>query len=191
MRVAFWLAPAADTVIVTDCTAVTDFVITVNVADAFPAATVTLPGTVATAVLELVSVTTSPPVLAGPVRMTVPVEDEPPVTLVGDRLRPDGAAGFTVSPAVLFTPPYVAVIVTAVEVVTVAAFTVKVAVEEPAATVTDAGTVAAVLVLASLTRIPPDGAGPVSGTVPATLPPAFTLPALNPTPLSAAATTCR
>ena len=80
---------------------------------------------------------------------------------------------------------------TAVEVVTEVAFTVKVAVEEPAATVTDAGSIAAVLLLLRLTMIPPDGAGPLSATVPVTLPADVTLLLLNPTLLRAAGTTCR
>ena len=76
-----------------------------------PAATVTLAGTVAAAVLLLASVTTIPPAGAGALRVTVPVEDVPPVTLAGLRLRADrvgAAVGFTVSMAVCVTPPYVA-----------------------------------------------------------------------------------
>lgn len=46
---------------------------TVKVAEVAPAGTVTDVGTVATAVLLEVSVTTVPPVGAGPVRVTVPL----------------------------------------------------------------------------------------------------------------------
>jgi hypothetical protein len=47
--------------------------VTVNVADVEPCGTVTLAGTVAAAVLELESETTTPPVAAADVRVTVPV----------------------------------------------------------------------------------------------------------------------
>ena len=68
---------------VTDVEAVTLLVLTVNVALLTPAATVTLAGTVAAAVLSLESETTAPPLGAGPLRVTVPVEGDPPVTLIG------------------------------------------------------------------------------------------------------------
>jgi hypothetical protein len=64
----------------------TGLVLTVNVAVVELAATVTLAGTVATAVLLVVSVTTAPPAGAGPLNVTVPVEEVPPVTIVGFRL---------------------------------------------------------------------------------------------------------
>ena len=61
-------------------------VVTVNVAVVAPAATVTLAGTCAAAVLLLVSVTTAPPTGAGLSNVTVPVEETPPNTDVGLRL---------------------------------------------------------------------------------------------------------
>ena len=62
---------------------VTLLVLTVNVALLAPAATVTLAGTVAVDVL-LEREMAAPPVSAGPLSVTVPVEDcTPPVTLVG------------------------------------------------------------------------------------------------------------
>ena len=69
---------------VTGVDVVTALVLTVNVALLAPAATVTLAGTVAVGVLLLVRVTGAPPVGAGPLSVTVPVEDcAPPVTVVG------------------------------------------------------------------------------------------------------------
>ena len=57
-------------------------VVTWKVALEAPAATVTLAGTCA-AVLLLVSVTVTPPVGAAPLSVTVPVDELPPVTIVG------------------------------------------------------------------------------------------------------------
>jgi hypothetical protein len=63
---------------------VTATVVTEKAAVVCPAGTFTLPAeTCATAVLLLDSVTVAPPVGAGPVRVTVPLEDVPPVTLAG------------------------------------------------------------------------------------------------------------
>jgi hypothetical protein len=79
-------------------------VLTVNVAVVAPAATVTLDGTVAAAVLLLESATVAPPAGAGPLNATVPVEGVPPMTLVGfsvsdERVGGGGGAGVTVSGA--------------------------------------------------------------------------------------------
>src|SRR5467141_3954127 len=63
--------------------AATALVLTVNVALVTPAATVTLDGTLAAVVLLLERVTTAPPDGAAPLSVTVPVEEFPPVTLVG------------------------------------------------------------------------------------------------------------
>jgi hypothetical protein len=68
---------------VTAVDAVTALALTVKVALVAPAGTVTLEGTVAAAVLLLESVTSAPPDGAGPLNITVPVEEFPPVTLVG------------------------------------------------------------------------------------------------------------
>ncbi len=64
---------------------------TVNVALAAPAGTVTLAGTVAADIL-LESETVAPPYGAGPLRVTVPVEDEPPLTLVGLSVTEDNVS---------------------------------------------------------------------------------------------------
>ena len=68
---------------VTGVGAVTASVVTVKAALLAPAGMVTLTGTVATAVLLLDSETRAPPVRAGPLSMTLPVEGDPPLTLVG------------------------------------------------------------------------------------------------------------
>ena len=62
--------------------AVTVPVLTVNVPLVYPAMTVTLDGTVAADAL-LERLTTAPPLAAGPLRVTVPVDEDPPLTLVG------------------------------------------------------------------------------------------------------------
>jgi hypothetical protein len=79
-------------------------VVIVKVAVVAPAATVTLAGTCAAAVLLLVRVTTAPPDEAGPVRVTVPVDDVPPITEVGLRVIEVSVAAVTVKVAVLVTP---------------------------------------------------------------------------------------
>ena len=90
--------------IVTAVEAVTGLVLMVKVAVLAPAATRTLAGTVAAAVLLLERVTVAPPVGAGPVSVTVPVDVPPPVTVVGFNVRVDNAGGFTVRITVFVTP---------------------------------------------------------------------------------------
>ena len=89
--------------------AVTAKVGTVNVRLVAPAGTVTLAGTVAAAMLLLERETMAPTVGAGPLSVTLPVEGDPPLTLVGFsvsevRVGPDGGCGVTMSEAVLVTP---------------------------------------------------------------------------------------
>jgi len=88
---------------------VTALVATVKVALVAPAATVTLAGVLATAVLLLESVTVAPPDGAAALKVTVPVDEFPPVTLAGfkvseERVGRGGATGVTVSEADLVTP---------------------------------------------------------------------------------------
>src|SRR5205807_2133721 len=78
---------------VTVADAVTALVRTVNVALVAPAATVTLEGTVATNVSLLESATCAPPDGAGPLSVTVPVEESPPVTVVGFSDREESVTG--------------------------------------------------------------------------------------------------
>jgi len=63
--------------------------VAVNVAVIAPAATVTLAGTCAAAVLLLLNPTVAPPVGAAPLNVTVPVDEVPPVTLVGFTVTDD------------------------------------------------------------------------------------------------------
>lgn len=152
-------------------------VVTVNVAVLAPSATVTLAGTVATDVLLLESVTTTPPAVAGAVNVTVPVEEEPPTTERGLRLRLErvGLLEFTVSVAVLDTPPAVAVMTEELLPAVVPAWIANVALVSPPATVTLPGTVAAVaLPLVRATTSPPAGAGAVKVTVPVLVEPSTT-----------------
>jgi hypothetical protein len=87
----------------------TALVLTVNVALAAPDAIVTLEGTLAADVLLLESVICAPPDRAGPLNLTVAVDEFPPVTLVGfsdneEREGDGGGAGVTVSEAALVAP---------------------------------------------------------------------------------------
>ena len=89
--------------------AVTTRVVTVKAALVTPAGMVTLAGTVATVVSLLERETMAPAVGAGPLSVTLPVEGDPPLTLVGFsvsevRVGPDGGCGVTMSEAVLVTP---------------------------------------------------------------------------------------
>src|SRR5206468_647827 len=97
VRATDFVVALLEAVIVTPVATVTDWVATVNVALVAPAATVTLAGTVAAAVLLLVSVTSVPPVGATAVKVTVPVAEAGPTTLVGftdtaNKLAAAGAA---------------------------------------------------------------------------------------------------
>jgi hypothetical protein len=85
-------------------------VLTVNVALVAPAGTVTLEGTLA-ALLLLARVICAPPAGAGPLKVTVPVEDcAPPTTLLGFRVSEEtvgsaAGAGITVRVADWLAPP--------------------------------------------------------------------------------------
>ncbi len=89
---------------VTEVLLATADVVIEKVADVAPAATVTLAGTCAAAVLLLVSVTTAPPDGAGPLNVTVPVDELPPATEVGFSVKADNVGGFTVSVVVCVAP---------------------------------------------------------------------------------------
>ena len=144
-------------------------VVMIKVAVVDPAGTVTDVGTLATAVVPLVSVTTTASV-AIPDKVTVPVLFVPPLTLVGFKVSVETTrTGLTVIVAVFDTPLRVAVIVKDDAAVTVREVMVKVADVAPAATVTLAGTVPIVVDDdARVTTAPPVGAALVNTTVPVT-----------------------
>src|SRR5437899_3777381 len=77
---------------VTEVDAATALVLTGKVALVVPSGTVTLAGTVAAALL-LARETTAPSRGAGALSVSVPVEERPPVTLVGPRLSEERMAG--------------------------------------------------------------------------------------------------
>src|SRR5687767_7272642 len=100
VSVAVRAAPPNVPVIVADVDAVTDDVLTTNVALKAPAGTVTLVGTVAALVLLLDSVTTAPPDGAALVRLAVPCEVLPPTTLAGLSAMPASDGAWVKAPGV-------------------------------------------------------------------------------------------
>ena len=104
------VVPLYEAEIVAEVETRTADVLTVKVALLAPAGTITLEGTLA-APLLLESVIVAPPAGAGPVSVTVPVEDcIPPTTLEGssvseERVGRGGGAGVRVSEADLVAPP--------------------------------------------------------------------------------------
>jgi len=115
VRVAVLFDVPIEAVIVGVALAATATVLTVNVAVVAPAVTVTGVVTVATPVALDASVTAIPPVGAGPLIVTVPVDWLPPTTDVGFRLSPLTVGASTVIlPVLLWPPGSVAVMVTTV-----------------------------------------------------------------------------
>ena len=99
-----------------------------NVADDFPDGIVTDTGSVA--LLELLESFTTIPVLgAAPLKVTVPVLERLPVTLLGFNEIPDTTGALTVSVAVSVTAPNVAVIVATFWVETPTVVTLNVALD--------------------------------------------------------------
>ncbi len=82
----------------------TGVVVTVNVAEDAPAATVTVAGNWAAAGLLLDSATTAPPVGAGLVRVSEPLTDVPPITEVGFTAMVLSLDDVTVNETVLVEP---------------------------------------------------------------------------------------
>jgi len=115
--------------------------------------------------LLLESVTEMPLGPDGPLSVTVPVEELPPITDVGFRLTEINVAGVMVSVADFAAPPLPNVIVAVVCALTGIVVIAKVTVVAPPATVTVVGTVASTLLDVTTTVTPPEGAGPDKVTV--------------------------
>ena len=99
-------------------------------------------------------------------RVTVQVVAEPAGTVAGEQLSVDGTVGATrLSVALAVALLRLAANVAVLSALRVDAEAVKVAVEAPAAIVTDAGSVTRVLLSESVTTMPPVGALPVRFTV--------------------------
>jgi hypothetical protein len=151
--------PSDVAVSVAFCEALTADAVTLKVAEVAPAATVTEAGALR-AVLLLDRVTTKGLVAAAlrdteQVLICAPVSDwvphESPASFAaGSEV---GEAGDRVITSVCFSPPAVAVSVALCEVLTADAVTLKPAVVEPSATVTEAGGRSALLLLESKTVI--------------------------------------
>jgi len=110
VRTAVLATVPLDAVMVAFVLALTLVVLTVKVAEVFPAAIVTVAGTVAELRL-LDNVTTIPPVGAGPLISTVAVEFLPPATVAGLRVSETIAGGTTVIAVWTENPSELAVIV--------------------------------------------------------------------------------
>src|SRR5205814_836384 len=144
-------------------------VFTVKVTLLLPAGTVTLEGTLA-ATLLLESVTCAPPAGAGPLSVTVPVDDcIPPVTLVGFNVIEETATGGAdITGSVIDGPLLTCTweMGRSEERRVAQVRSVWGAVVLADGTVTLEGTLAAALLLESVTCAPPAGASPLSVTVP-------------------------
>src|SRR5207249_2219158 len=154
---------------VTGVDAAVAVVVIVKVAEVLAAGTVTLEGTLAAALL-LESATCAPPAGAGPLSVTVPVDDcVPPVTLVGFNVSEETVGrggGVTVSEADVEEPPEDEERVTGVDAATAVVLIVQVAVLPAPTRRSSDLTLAAALLLESATCAPPAGASPLSVTVP-------------------------
>ena len=137
------------------------------------AATVTLAGTARLALL-LVKVTTAPPVGAGPLKLRLQALVPGPVNEAGVQVRLlTVMAAFRVIAALALPPLAVAVTVPVESLAMVPAVAEKVAVEAPAATVSEAGAVSAALFEEMATETPPAGAVELVVTVQMLLAPEF------------------
>jgi hypothetical protein len=157
-------------VMVADCVDVTVAAVAVNPTLFAAAGTLTFAGTVRL-VLLLASVTPNPPVAAGALNVTVQATDPAEPTVPDAHETELSEAESTIESAnVLDVEPAVAVMVAACVDVTVAAVAVNPTLVAAAGTLTFAGTVKFVLLLASVTPNPPVAAGALKVTVQATDP---------------------
>lgn len=168
-------------------------VVTVKVAVVAPAATVTVAGGVATPEFEEDRATESPPTGAGPLMVSVPVEDDPPVTVVGFSVSETSAGGLTVSVADDAVPPFTEALMLLVAVALCPnEVTMKVVVVAPAGIVAVAGTVATLVVPESrVIARPAAGAGLEIVTVPVEGVPPVTVVGFRDRPVTVGAVTVR
>lgn len=139
--------------------------LTAKFADVCPAATVTDDGAEADELFQD-SATTTPPVGAALASVTVPVVCAPPITDVGLKVTDVGAIALMFKPFETVVPDATPLIVTVVSVDTAVVETLNVADVCPAATVTEAGTVALAESDERLTTSPPVGAADDNVTLP-------------------------
>jgi hypothetical protein len=165
VSVADWLAvPKVALIVTAPACAVLDALIA-KLADVAPAEHFTEIGAV-TADEELEIVTTMPPDGAGPVRVTLPIEFPPALTLAGLSFSVNNVGGFTVKAADWVLEPWLALIVAVVCVVTAEVLITNVTLDFPLETVIEAGTEPDLLLLDNLITRPPTGAGLLRVTVP-------------------------
>ena len=137
----------------------------------WPASTVAVPGMETALLLLLESVTTKPPVGAGPVnRMRTGVEP-PAVTVIGLGTMSRRTGGLTRTEVERFLPLYDAEIVAKVETVTAEVVNRNEPLRDPAAMVTVAGAATTAVSLVILTTTPPAGAGPLRRMIPVAVKP--------------------
>jgi hypothetical protein len=141
-----------------------------NVAVVDPAATITVVGTDALVLPELSEIET-PLAGAGPEIVTVPADELPPTTGVGEIVKAVRDGGRTVSVVCTIVPASVAVITPVVAEDTPDVEAVKLAEVAPDGTVTEAGTETPPPEALRLTVAPPVGAPRVRVTVPVALVP--------------------
>ena len=171
--------PPYDPVIVLDTVPPTVLVKAEKVALVAPVSTVTLAGMVSGSLPD--SDTTAPPAGAAPDRLTVPITESPPTTLVfASVIAASATRALTVSAGDWLLLPFIDAVMAAVPGAN--AVMVNVALDAPAATVSVAGTEATATLLLTSERLePPAGAAAESVTVPCPVPPATTLVALSET----------
>ena len=159
------------------CAELTEEKVAIKLADVDPAVTVTEVGTV-TARLELAKFTLNPPLGAALFSKTEHASVPAPVIETIAQLIPVSTGADAAGPETAFnckanasvTPPASAVNVATCVELTDAMLAVKLALVDPEATVTEAGTVTSLLSLARLTVIPPLPAAPFSAIVQLSVP---------------------
>jgi hypothetical protein len=158
---------------VTGVLTVTGLVVIWNPIDVVPATTVTVAGTVTLVLLEVI-LTTSPPVAAMPDRVTVPVVLTPPTTDEDPSVKLDIVGTVTTSAVDFVELPMVATRSAVTFAETALVGTENVIELVPAATVSLAGMVTAVLLEARVTTSPAGPARPATDSVKFTLVPPTT-----------------